>query len=60
MELREYALPALQIMGLGIVWLFKAGAITACVALYIMFALMRVALVGMVFGRLPRNWMRYL
>lgn len=60
MEFRDYAWPALELLGIGILWLMKAGVMAALIALYVMFEMMRVALVAVMFGRLPRNWMRYL
>lgn len=60
MDFRDHAWPALQLMGIGCVWLTKAGVMAALIALYVMFEMMRVALVAVMFGRLPRNWMRYL
>lgn len=60
MEFRDYAWPALELLGIGILWLMKAGVMAALIALYVMFEMMRVALVAVMFGRLPRSWMRYL
>lgn len=60
MEFRDYAWPALNVMGIAVVWLMKAGAMAALIVLYVTFEMMRVAVVATMFGRLPRNWMRHL
>lgn len=60
MEFKDYAWPALQLMGIGAFWLTKAGVMATLIVIYVMFELMRVALVAVMFGRLPRNWMRHL
>jgi len=60
MELRDYAWPALEILGIGLLWLVKAGAITVALVLYILLELTRIVFVAFMFGRLPRSMMRYL
>jgi hypothetical protein len=60
MEFREYALPALEIMGFILLWSLKATMYVISFMVWLGFFALWLVFVVVVFGRLPRSVMRYL
>jgi hypothetical protein len=54
----EYAPPALEVLGICLLWTLKGAAMAVGLALLVAWSIMRMMLAMLLFGRLPRSYVR--